>query len=253
MQKMVVVIPCYNEEKRLDVSAFLRYANEYQNLFLLFVNDGSSDGTSSILSKMKEENNSINVLELSKNVGKAEAVRQGFLFVEKQYADVSFIAFYDADLATPFTDLVAMLHIASLNDYYLVTGSRIKRMGGNIERKYSRFLLGRIFATFAARVLRLPIYDTQCGAKIFKNEIAKNIFSEGFISKWLFDIELFARIIIQYGFATSLEKIVEYPLTGWKEVQGSKLKLKDIIRQPLNLIKINSHYKLKKHVKSKSN
>ena len=245
---LVVVIPCYNEEKRLQIDKYSQIANANPNITLLFVNDGSSDATLYTIQKMSNSTANIEYLDIQPNCGKAEAVRQGFLHVIKENQPKC-IAFYDADMATPFNDLLNMAEMLIKSDLYMVTGCRFKRMGGNINRRYSRFLLGRIFATCAANVLCLPVYDTQCGAKVLKTSVIPEIFDEKFVSKWLFDIELFARIILRFGIDTALKKIIEYPLSAWTEVGDSKLKFKDVLRQPYNLLKINKHYKIKKNVK----
>jgi glycosyltransferase involved in cell wall biosynthesis len=241
--KTTIVIPCFNEAERLPVDLFSGLIESYPNILFLFVNDGSSDSTLHVLSQLTAKKN-VNILDLKQNVGKAEAVRKGVLHAINQI-NSDYIAFYDADMATPFHDIVGMIECISSNSYYMVAGCRFRRLGGNIQRSHSRFFMGRIFATFAAMILHLPVYDTQCGAKVLTKEVAKNIFTTQFVSKWLFDIELFARIITQYGYTAALNKIVEYPLSEWTDVKGSKLSIKEIIRQPLNLIKISQFYKLK--------
>lgn len=244
----IIIIPCYNEAKRLPTESFLNFVLGNPDIMFLFVNDGSKDNTLSVLEDFTSKHPLLRYLDLEKNGGKAEAVRQGVLYAYEQF-NPELIGFYDADMATPLFDLSAMLQQIELKKYYMITGCRIKRMGGDIERRYSRFLFGRIFATCAASILHLPVYDTQCGAKIIRSDVAKHIFSTPFVSKWLFDVELFARIIINYGYDEALSKIVEYPLSVWKDVGGSKLTIKDILVQPLNLLKIKFHYKLKKYVK----
>lgn len=245
----IVIVPCYNEANRLNGNEFDKFTKTNPDIKFLFVNDGSKDDTVNVLLKMVSANSSFFLLDLKNNVGKGEAVRQGVIHSLDSFDNVDIIAFFDADIATPFSDLKSMIIIIEKGEYYMVTGCRFKRMGGDIERRYSRFFLGRIFATFAANILKLPVYDTQCGAKLFKAEIAKVIFEKPFISKWLFDIELFARIIVNYGYVNAKSKILEFPLTEWKDVRGSKLRVKDILRQPYNLYKIHNFYKIKKLIK----
>lgn len=248
---MVVVIPCYNEGNRLQTELYSQIAEEHPNITLCFINDGSTDATLHLLQDLSKDVANIEFLDVQPNKGKAEAVRCGFLYAAASIPSKC-IAFYDADMATPFEDLVSMSELLLDQDYFMVTGCRFKRMGGNINRKYFRFLLGRIFATCAAAVLRLPVYDTQCGAKVIKTSIVNKVFGEQFSSKWLFDIELFARIIIHFGYTQATTKIIEYPLSSWTEVGDSKLKPRDILLQPYALLKINNHYKIKKHVEQTS-
>lgn len=247
-----VIIPCYNEEQRLDSEAFVYYASQNVDVSFIFVNDGSKDNTLQVLRQMAEKNERIHYLDVQPNVGKAEAVRRGILYAAEHYSS-EYFAFYDADMATPMDDLLKMGQISSKNDLQMVTGCRFKRMGGNIQRSYSRFFIGRIFATFAAHILCLPVYDTQCGAKVFSQKTIPALFDEPFISKWLFDVELFARMVLNFGYQSSLTGILEYPLSKWVEVGDSKLKFKDVLRQPFNLLKINNHYKIRKYVKSSCN
>ena len=245
----IICVPCYNESKRLDKEAFISAVNEHSDIAFLFVNDGSKDNTLDVLNELAEKHANLQVLNLEKNVGKAEAVRLGILQALQSPQSPHYVGFYDADMATPLTDLYEMVKQIKMNQLYLITGCRFKRMGGDIERRYSRFILGRIFATFAANVLKLPIYDTQCGTKVLDCRVAKEIFATPFVSKWIFDIELFARTIIKFGYQNALSKIIEFPLSAWKDVRGSKLQTKDMFRQPIDLLKIHNHYKLYKYAK----
>ena len=249
MQKNVLIIPCYNEEKRLDTKAFLELAQRHNDIMFMFVNDGSKDNTLKVLQSLAEAASNITASDLPQNVGKAEAVRQGVLTALAAYPEIPTIAFYDADLATPFNDLNIMIDRLLQEQLLMIAGCRFKRLGGNIDRRFGRFILGRIFATVAANILKLPVYDTQCGAKVFSHEIAQQIFKQPFVSKWLFDIELFARIINIHGYPETIDRVVEYPLTSWKDIGGSKLKFSSILRQPINLLKIHRTYR--KQLKAK--
>ena len=181
-------------------------------------------------------------LDLPKNSGKAEAVRQGFLsaFTRQPQA----VAFWDADLATPLNELLAFVDILRRRQRaQLVVGSRVKLMGRTIERKGMRHLSGRVFATAASLTLRLPFYDTQCGAKMFRvNEVIESLFAEPFGSRWLFDVELCARLIRAYGHEKSHSAIFEYPLREWIDVDGSKLSYGDFVRAIRELYDIYRKY-----------
>ncbi|NJM15510.1 MAG: hypothetical protein HC896_09200 [Bacteroidales bacterium] len=120
-------------------------------------------------------------------------------------------------------------------------GSRIKRLGTSINRKSYRHYLGRLFATAAAKILRLGVYDTQCGAKLFHVSII-DIFNGPFVTKWLFDVELLARINKQFPEVFS-GKFIEYPLAAWEDVSGSKLKFSYYFKVPIELWRIHKKYK----------
>lgn len=241
MQKTGVIIPCYEEASRLKVEAFTSYLSAAPHVNLLFVNDGSKDDTLKVLLKMKGMNAAqIDVLDLEENCGKAEAVRRGMMkLFEKNVFD--YVGFWDADLATPLAEIDHLLQSSSGGRKRIIMASRMKRLGAAVERTASRHIFGRIFSTFASIILKLPVYDTQCGAKLFHNSTAE-LFTESFVTKWLFDIEILARFRNKFGRATTLMEVVEVPVSSWQEIGGSKLRLKHLLKVPFELLKIRSRY-----------
>jgi len=166
--ELVVVVPCYNEGHRLPVARFQDFAAKNPGVTFLFVDDGSSDHTVSVLDEMKRVlPQAIDVLRLPRNEGKGEAVRQGIQAGFSRGA--RFLAFWDADLATPLDVLPAFREVFDQRpEVDIVLGSRVKLLGRHIERRPLRHYLGRVFATAASFTLDLPVYDTQCGAKMFR-------------------------------------------------------------------------------------
>ncbi len=244
MSSCCIIIPCYNEEKRLPINHLGEFLNSNKDYHLCFVNDGSTDNTLQILNQLVsqfEEN--IFILNLPRNSGKAEAVRQGMLFCsQKRMFD--YIAYLDADLSTPIDEINLLLKsIKNLENGILVIGSRVKRLGAKIDRKFSRHLYGRIFATLASNLLRMPVYDTQCGAKLFVSTIVSQVFNNPFISRWLFDVEILFRMKKIYGTDKLLQIIAEQPLHTWIEVGDSKISLLYFIKAPLELFKIYFKYR----------
>jgi dolichyl-phosphate beta-glucosyltransferase len=232
------VVPCFNEEKRLLVESFYQFVNEYPHVSLLFVDDGSSDQTLKVIKKLSERSPQISFLHLESNVGKAEAIRLGFLTID--IADFSFIGYWDADLATPLCEIELFMEMAQTQKYDVIMGSRILRLGSHIKRKWQRHILGRLFATTASLLLKLPVYDTQCGAKLFTTKIVKDIFQTSFMSKWLFDVEILFRYKKLPIFHNN--RIIEIPLRYWQDEQGSKLKKIDFIIAPWELLKMCVKY-----------
>lgn len=248
-QNLAIVVPCYNEANRLKTDLFLAFATAHQHITFWFVNDGSHDNTTEVLQHMQEQNHrQIQLLILDQNVGKAEAVRLGIMNVVKDAA-FDYVGFLDADLSAPLFE-INHLH-RKLQQYpntLIASGSRVKLVGRTIERSAMRHFLSRIFVTFYANLLHIPNYDTQCGLKLFERELAGSIFDQPFVSKWLFDIELFIRTKARIGMDNYRLQVKEVPLFEWKEVSGSKLKLFDFIYAPIEVLKIYTHYK--KHIKS---
>lgn len=238
----LIITPCYNEEKRLQKERFVAFIEHNEHYHFLFVNDGSSDNTALVLEKIKKENpDQVNILDLKQNVGKAEAIRQGMLASFDLNYD--YFAYFDADLATPLEEIPRLLSYAQKEPQpYLIMGSRIKLLGStDIQRKLSRHYIGRIFATIVSNMLSLPIYDTQCGAKLLRKEVVPMLFDQPFLSKWLFDVELLFRL--KKHFNDSASRIIEVPLKKWEDVAGSKISFTYFLKAPLDLLRIYMRYK----------
>lgn len=242
-KKITIIVPCYNEATRLSVESFSTFINDNNYFHFIFVNDGSSDRTLELL----EEINVLvpkqtSILSYTENRGKAEAVRRGVLKALKLPTD--YVGFWDADLATPLTELHSFAAVFSANnEIQIVCGSRVKRLGSFINRFIYRHYGGRVIATVISILLKLPVYDTQCGAKIIHRELAENVFRTPFISRWLFDVELFARTIGKLGRQQTIQKAYEIPLKTWVDTRDSKISLLYLPRIPLELAKISIRYR----------
>lgn len=239
--KTIVVVPCYNEAKRLHQDDFLHYVEQNEDVAFLFANDGSRDNTLEVLHSLTARHERLLLFDIQPNGGKAEAVRRGMLYAVEHY-DAQYVAFWDADLATPLNEIEPMVAWAD-KGYDVVMGLRLMRLGAKVRRKPLRHYLGRCFATVASMMLDLPVYDTQCGAKLFRREVVETIFQEQFITRWLFDVELLARYKQRYGTENAKEKIYEFPLFQWQDVDGSQLKSRDFFKAPVELMKISRKYK----------
>jgi len=241
MADTCIIVPCYNEAKRIAITAFQNFIEQSSAIDFCFVNDGSQDKTKDLLESLSNTSARFQVLHLDKNVGKAEAIRQGVLHLDSTYA---FIGYLDADLSTPLNEIERLNIIANTSKKTFIMGSRIKLVGTKIERRLKRHISGRIIATFIDDfILKLGIYDTQCGAKIIESKLAKELFQERFQTKWLFDVELIIRAKIKHGKTYCLHNIVEIPLLVWKDIGDSKITFTDILKLPLDFLKINRHYR----------
>lgn len=241
---ILVVVPCYNEAGRLPVERFLHSAEKEERLHFLFVNDGSSDATASVLEEISKRNpGQISWLHLPQNAGKAEAVRQGIRKgLEQNLFD--FIGFLDADLSSPPEEI---LYLKAFSDFRggghtFLFGSRMKHLGSSIYRQPMRHYFGRVAATAASVALNLPVYDTQCGVKLMKAILCENLFEKPFLSRWLFDVELFFRLKSIYSQNEFESHVLEVPLREWREAPGTKLGTGDVLKVPLELWRIRQHY-----------
>jgi len=235
------IIPCYNEENRLDKESFSLFIKNNSNFNFILVNDGSTDKTLDLLNELfKKYPKQVEVLNLNKNVGKAEAIRLG---IQKtlSISNAKFCGFLDADLSTSLNEFKRLFDCFDVETQFAF-GSRFQRLDSNIKRSLYRHYLGRVFATFASIILKLKIYDTQCGAKCFRKETAELIFNKPFKSQWIFDVELFFRLKEVYKNDSIQIVSKEVALNEWIEVKGSRIKFLDFLKVPFDLIRLYLHY-----------
>jgi glycosyltransferase involved in cell wall biosynthesis len=192
----------------------------------VLVDDGSTDTTLDVLNATALlAPSQISVLRLRQNSGKAEAVRQGVLSAFESCSEL--VGFWDADLATPLYNILEFARILERPKLQLAMGSRVRLLGRQVQRDGFRHYMGRGFATLAALALRMPIYDTQCGAKLFKaNADIQAVFATPFELGWSFDVELIARLAraARKRGISPQEQLVEIPLEEWFDAPGSKLR-----------------------------
>ncbi|MEO6122255.1 MAG: glycosyltransferase [Ilumatobacteraceae bacterium] len=235
----MIVIPCYNEAERLvQADVVVLAADAHRSVVL--VDDGSTDATLALLQTLAATHERIHLVSLPDNVGKAEAVRAGVRYAIDQGADI--IGFCDADMATPVAEMVRLDGLArDLPTLQVVLASRVALLGHHVERSILRHYLGRLFATASSVVLRTRVYDTQCGAKLFRNSaMFAAAVDEPFHSRWSFDVELLGRLLSggRGQRAITPHEILEVPLRTWTDVRGSKLTPMTSVRSGLELFLI---------------
>jgi glycosyltransferase involved in cell wall biosynthesis len=237
--ELALIVPCYNEAARLDAEAFLHFVRTHPGVQLVLVDDGSRDDTGEILERMRAAAPAaVTVLRHSPRRGKGEAVRAGILAGLAQRAPL--VGFFDADLSTPLEaidDFLAVLRDRPAIEFVL--GSRVMAMGRDIKRKAMRHYRGRVFATAVSHALDLPVYDTQCGAKIIRVDAATaTLFAAPFRSAWIFDVELIARYLrlpVAPGEPARRDRLYELVLSAWHDRPGSKLRWHDVARAAVDL------------------
>ncbi|KAB8155634.1 response regulator [Kordia sp. TARA_039_SRF] len=246
-----VVIPCYNEAERLLSTEFIEFIDRNSGYHLCFVNDGSKDNTLEVLQNLqKGRENYITVYDCKKNGGKAEAVRLGMLHMAAR-TDLDYIGFLDADLSTDLADFDDLVSTIENSDFKIVSGSRISRMGANITKESARKVISMTINLIIRTILSMNFKDTQCGAKIFHKDVIPISFDKKFITKWLFDVEIFMRMRLHFGLERAKSMMCEKPLKRWIHADGSKLSMKDSIKIIGQLGQIAWSYRGKK--KSASN
>lgn len=216
--KQIIIIPAYNEEKRIErtLKAFLTYYKKkhtLETLFLVAINN-TTDNTLTIVKRLQKENKSLFYLNLPKG-GKGYAVIEGFKWALKKKSD--YIGFVDADLATSpqaFDDLIK--HIENAEG---IIASRYLP-GAIVSPKptIKRIIASRIYNLLIRTLFLFPYHDTQCGAKLFKAEAIKKVISELVLASWSFDVDLL------YHFRKKGYEVKELP-TIWSDQAYSKVSL----------------------------
>ena len=240
--ELALVVPCHNEAVRLDPEAFLRFASTHPTAQLLFVDDGSVDATREILERLREAAPAaVVVLHHAPCRGKGEAVRAGILAAIERHA--SLVGYIDADLSTPLRaidDFLGVLRDRPAVEFIL--GSRVMLLGRDMKRSALRHYVGRMFATGASLALDLPVYDTQCGAKVLRvNAATATLFAAPFRSPWLFDVELIARYLrlpVAPGEPARRDRLYELVVPAWHDIPGSKVRWHDVPRAVVDIARI---------------
>jgi dolichyl-phosphate beta-glucosyltransferase len=245
VSETIIVVPCYNEAKRLGVGEFRLYLEKHPAVGFVLVDDGSTDQTLEVLASVRQGfEDSVVVLRSPRNQGKAEAVRYGMNHALGLGS--TFVGFWDADLATPLEAIADFVELFRRRpDLDMVFGARVKLLGRYVERRTMRHYLGRVFATAVSVVLNLAIYDTQCGAKLFRvsGELGQ-VLGSPFLTKWVFDVEILARFLRlrRDGGRPLDECIYELPLQRWCDIEGSKVRPKDFFIAFRDVVRIYLRY-----------
>jgi glycosyltransferase involved in cell wall biosynthesis len=241
--RVALIVPCYNEARRLDVDALGALLADAE-VELWVVDDGSTDATRDVLERMaRDRPGRVHVVALAQNGGKAEAVRRGLGAAIEASAHI--VGYLDADLATPADEMLRLIDLLRRSDAQVLMGARVALLGHAIDRRAIRHYLGRVFATLASLSLRLRVYDTQCGAKLFRASAAlADAVREPFLSRWAFDVELLGRLLLGSPTAPAIaaSSIWEEPLHDWTDVAGSKLSARQMVRSLLDLARIEADF-----------
>ena len=218
MPYLSIVIPAYNEEKRIGrtLEGTFEYLNAQKfESEVLVVNDGSTDQTAEIVHKFAVgRDKQLRLIENPGNRGKGYAVRNGML-----QAKGDIVLFYDADLATPTTEIAKVIEPIAKNQYDIVFGSRaLNNDLIGVHQSFLRELRGRGGNLLLRLLLGLDFKDTQCGFKAFRLKAAKEVFAVQQIDGFGFDPE------VLYIGQKQAWRLLETPVR-WNHVEGSKVTL----------------------------
>lgn len=225
-----IIIPAYNEEKRLpdtlkSIAEYLKTIDK--EIEVIVVDDGSSDNTTQVAEEMKSAIKNLKVINYIENRGKGYAVKTGMLAAKGDYT-----LFMDADNATPIEEVEKLWPFASGFD--VVIGSRhLKTSNVVIKQPWYRILISRLGNFVIQALLLKGVKDTQCGFKLFNKKAAKEIYSRQKIDRWGFDMEILAIAQKTLGY-----KIKEVPVS-WYNSPDSRLRpIRDGFRTLRELFKI---------------
>lgn len=200
--QLSVIIPAYNEAARIrpTLEKIVQYLEGRKIPYeIIVVDDGSADATAAVVRALADRNEAVRLISLPQNQGKGSAVKKGVL---NSWGEI--IYFTDADLSTPIEEIEKFLPQFPVHD--IVIGSRGDGADVRVHEPLYRELLGKLFNRFV-RLLCVPgIQDTQCGAKMFKKDVAHRIFPQVKTSRFAFDVEVLY-IALDYGY-----KIKEVPV-----------------------------------------
>lgn len=220
-----IVVPCYNESMRIKIDYWSELITSEIDVVWLFMDDGSTDETLSIISSFSQHTN-VSIKSLRKNQGKSEAIRCGALELLHLNSEICAVGFLDADGAFSCNEVIRIIDIArdllvvANTKIECVVSSRVKLAGRDISRNKLRHYISRVLLTVVNWKWDHSPYDTQSGFKIYlKSQSFELALQKPFVTKWFLDLELFARI----GAMTGENKIWEEPVGSWVEVPGSKL------------------------------
>jgi len=226
-----IIIPAYNEEKRLPstLARVIEYSDTKRFPFaeILIVDDGSQDGTVGLAAEFARRHPSVRVLQNPGNRGKGYSVRHGMLEAKGEW-----VLFTDADLSAPIEELEKLFTAVEKYSAQVAIGSRaLDRSLVGVHQPILREYAGRFFNLVMRVVTGLSFHDTQCGFKLFQREAAREIFSRQRLERFGFDAEVLY-ISKRLGY-----RAVEVPVR-WDDVAGSKVGTLQGLNGFLDLLRI---------------
>jgi glycosyltransferase involved in cell wall biosynthesis len=232
LRSITIVIPAYNEERRLpaSLSAVLAHLSrrEWKFAEVLVVDDGSTDGTVGVAEEFCRSHPAVRLLKNPGNRGKGFSVRHGMLDAKGDW-----VLFSDADLSAPIEELDKLLEAAEEQGAAVAIGSRaLDRSLIKVHQSFLRESAGRVFNLLMQLLTGLRFRDTQCGFKLFEARAAREVFRRQRLERFGFDAEVLF-IARRLGYRT-----VEVPVR-WSHSEGTKVSMfRDSLNMFLDLLRI---------------
>lgn len=237
-EKILLVVPSYNDSVRLGtfLPALCSALQSVRcGVRIQVVDDGSESGevlnTRKVVDACRRNFEGLMpLIALQRNCGKGGAVYAGWAGV----GDENWLAFVDADGAVPAEEVVRFCQlVVHQREFDGILASRILMLGHEIDRTFKRHLVGRVYATLAKILVGVPVYDSQCGFKLFRKSSFEQVRPELRTTRFGFDMELIA-FMYSRGF-----RILEMPIRKWRDVPGAKVRLlKDSIDMFWSLLQL---------------
>ena len=229
--RKLIVVPAYNEAARLDLAAFAGAISAEPGLEVIFVNDGSTDDTATVVSSFDPALGELRLISVPHG-GKGWAVKNGMLRTTGEYRFLC-----DADLSMPIDHLSRFLPPEN-SGYDIAIGSREIPGARRLGEPYSRHLMGRVYNRLV-RLLAIPrLADTQCGFKCFRGEIAEALFPLQRVHGFAFDVEILF-LAMKKGF-----NIVEVPIDWHHRPQSKVRPFRDSVAMTSDILKVRWHHLL---------
>ncbi len=243
MKTLTIVIPVYNEEKRLSKTftalESLKLSRGFRLESILFVNDGSQDNTKRYITLSKKRlekilSTSIKILNLKTNSGKGAAVRIGMLASTADYTLI-----FDADVSTPLAELSKFFPYMRKNTDLIIGTRKNGHSTVVVHQPLYREVLGKGFTFLTNTILNTKVTDFTCGFKAISRSAKQTIFSQSIIDRWAYDAEI-VFLGCKYGFT-----LVEVPVV-WINDKRSKVRLhKDLPQTLVDLAKIKLSHSIR--------
>lgn len=217
--KLSIVMPAYNEEKRIGntLDKYLKFFNDkLGNDFEIYVvSNNTTDNTAGVINKFTKKYKQLKYIDIKAKIGKGGAVKHGFKTLNGDY-----IGFVDADASTS-PEAYFELYDKINGNGGIVASRWIKGAKVSPKQSFVRRIASRVFNILVRVFFGLGIRDTQCGAKLFTKKAVKDVVNDFGITQWAFDVDLLY-LLKKKGY-----KVIEIPTT-WHDQVGSKLNLKRV-------------------------